>query len=101
MPTQPLNTCPPGSVVNISDIPEFQGLTVIRVSDSGVTVSGGGFKDVVLSGGSPATVVQMGEWPEAPTRAISAPEVSTSKSVSEPNILSPNDPLFAAIKPQI
>ncbi len=73
--TQDLNTCPPGSLVNIGDVPRYQGVTVTRVSDSGVTVDGAGFKDEVLSGRSPATVLHLGEWPEAPVPEVPAPSV--------------------------
>ncbi len=95
--TQPLNTCPPGSLVNISDIPRYQGVTVTRVSDSGVTIDGGSFKDEVLSGRSPATVVQMGEWPETPVRAAPTPEPEPAP-IPEASTIPPSDPLFAALK---
>lgn len=59
--TQDLNTCLIDDIVNVGDIPEFKGVTVVRISDSGVTVSGNGLKDYVLSGRSPATLVKRGE----------------------------------------
>jgi len=86
--TQDLNTCPVGSVVNISDLPEYQGITVMRVSDSGVTVSGNGLKDFVLSGRSPAQIIRRGApaAPEVREQEPSAPVVVTDMSAAlKPN----------------
>lgn len=59
MSSIPLNCFPVGSRVDVSDIPEYQGVTIDRISDSGVTVNGPRCsKDTVLSGASPATLAQ-------------------------------------------
>jgi hypothetical protein len=49
-----LNNFKVGDVVDIDNIPEYQGVTIERISDGGVTISGKSVKDLVISGKSPA-----------------------------------------------
>lgn len=52
---RPLNTFAEGSTVSIQGLPDMQRLTIERISDGGVTVSGGKLAPhTVLSGASPA-----------------------------------------------
>lgn len=53
--TYDLNLFRPGDVVSISDIPDYQNITIELVSDSGVTISGPHCSShIVLSGKTPA-----------------------------------------------
>lgn len=57
----PINTFRVGDIVNIINTPEFQNITITRISDSGVTVNGSSFpNDTVISGASPAELVKRG-----------------------------------------
>lgn len=58
MTSHDLNLFRIGDVVNVSDIPEYQGVTINNISDTGVTVSGRCGDRVVISGRSPAVLVR-------------------------------------------
>jgi len=101
---QDLNTFGVGQIVNVGDIPEYQSVQIDRISDSGVTVSGGKVREVILSGRSPAVLSD----PNAPK--VIAPEpinLEQKQSISQTKPTGPtpkpiykmNDPLNAAIKP--
>jgi len=53
-PFRPLNTFSIGTIVDINNIENMQGLRINAINDSGVTVTGLIGNQVVLSGQSPA-----------------------------------------------
>lgn len=47
-----------GMVVDVCDITDMQGVTITRIADSGVTIKGGGIRETVISGKSPACLAR-------------------------------------------
>jgi hypothetical protein len=47
-----------GAVVDVCDITDMQGVTITRIADSGVTIKGGGIRETVISGKSPACLAR-------------------------------------------
>ncbi len=55
MKSRDINTFPVGAKVSVPNLPDYQGVTITRISDSGVTVNGPQCgRDVVISGRAPA-----------------------------------------------
>lgn len=53
-----INLFKEGTIVDISDIADFQGVKIERVADSGVSISGNGIRECVVSGRSPARLAE-------------------------------------------